>query len=98
MKTIKLSRKQIENLELFDVPKGISNTEGTLYRLKVGIKKIDNQDLLLKKLFVTQDRIIEDEDYGLIYTNNVSNKYNTISKLSDFGNTFNIDELMYVEK
>lgn len=94
MQTLKLSQKQLDNLEEYSVPAGISNTEAKLYKLKIGIKKYDNQDLLLKKLYITQDRMVEDDKYGLYYTSTVSNKYHTISKLNDYQNILNMDELV----
>ena len=96
MKTIKLSKRQLDNLKRYEVPKEVSNTEGEIYYLKTGIKKIDSQDLLFKKLYVNHDiPFVSDEKYEYIYhSSSMANKFSTISKLNDYKNTINIEELV----
>ena len=96
MQTIKLSKRQLDNLKRYEVPKEVSNTEGEIYYLKTGIKKIDSQDLLFKKLYVNHDiPFVSDEKYEYIYhSSSMANKFSTISKLNDYKNTINIEELV----
>ena len=97
MQTIKLSKRQLDNLEKYNVPKEVTNTEGVIYYLNIGIKKIDNQHLLFKKLYVNHDSLEEqeqkDEKY-LYHTSSMSNKLHTISKLNDYEKSLNIEELV----
>ena len=96
MKTIKLSKRQLDNLKRYDVPQEVTNTEGVIYYLNTGIKKIDNQELLFKKLYVNHDipaSPLEDDDY-IYHSSSMANKLSTISKLNDYKNTINIEELV----
>lgn len=96
MQTIKLSKRQLDNLERYNVPEEVTNTEGVIYYLRTGIKKIDNQNLLLKKLYVNHDTIsepAENEDY-IYHSSSMANKLHTISKLNDYKKTMNLEELV----
>ena len=96
MQTIKLSKRQLDNLKRYDVPQEVTNTEGVIYYLNTGIKKIDNQELLFKKLYVNHDipaSPLEDDDY-IYHSSSMANKLSTISKLNDYKNTINIEELV----
>ena len=96
MQTIKLSKRQLDNLVRYDVPQEVTNTEGVIYYLKTGIKKIDKEELLFKKLYINHDSLTEEtEPEKYIYrTNSMSNKLHTISQLNDYQNVMNIEELV----
>lgn len=96
MQTIKLSKRQLDNLIRYDVPQEVTNTEGVIYYLKTGIKKIDSQELLFKKLYVNHDTFEEPEDKDdyIYHSGSMANKLHTISKLNDYQKTMHIDELV----
>lgn len=96
MQTIKLSKRQLDNLKKYDVPQEVTNTEGVIYYLNTGIKKIDNQGLLFKKLYVNHDipsSPAEEDDY-IYHSSSMANKLSTISKLNDYKYTINMEELV----
>lgn len=96
MQTIKLSKRQLDNLKKYDVPPEVTNTEGEIYYLNTGIKKIDNQQLLLKKLYVNHDtpsKYNEKEEY-IYHSSSMANKLSTISKLNDYKTSINMEELV----
>ena len=100
MQTIKLSKRQLDNLVRYNVPSEVTNTEGIIYYLKTGIKKIDKEDLLFKKLYVNHDYADElsdeerKEDDYIYHSSSMSNKFYTISRLNDFQRSMNIEELV----
>lgn len=96
MQTIKLSKRQLDNLKKYEVPQEVTNTEGVIYYLKTGIKKIDSQELLFKKLYVNHDTFeqTDNPDDYIYHSGSMANKLHTISKLNDYKNTMNIEELV----
>lgn len=81
METITLTKKQLEKLTPYKIPKEVTNTESEIYILDKGNWRYNDGSLLLKKLHVNSSI-------------NMANKLFTVSLLSDNEDIINMEELV----
>ncbi len=81
MKTITLTKKQLEKLTRIELPKEVANTESEIYLLDKGNWRYSDGSLLLKKLH-------------LISGDSIANKLYNISLLGDNEERIGLDELV----
>ncbi len=81
METLNISNKTLKTLKEIPIPNEVYNTEAKLYYLKTGKKSLDDENLLLKKIYIPRG-------------NAMANKLFTVSMLNDHEREMNIKELV----
>ena len=84
MKTISISKNKYQNLEPYQLPSSIFNTEAQLYILPIK-NKWQTVNKLLKKLYITSGPIF-------------GNKLETLNSLIDFKEEIDMPEIVFPEK
>ena len=84
MKVISISKKRFENLEKYQLPSSIFNSESVLYTLPIK-NRWETINKILKRLYVTNGPLF-------------GNKLETINSLIDLQEEINIPEIVFPEK
>lgn len=84
MKVISISKKRFENLEKYQLPSSIFNSEAQMYTLPIK-NRWETVNKLLKRLYVTTGPMF-------------GNKLQTINSLIDLREDINIEEIVFPEK